>query len=730
MNWKKMRVQRLVFLTTFIFGFVPQLVLADPPVEGFWLPLLLDPLTMQDMQANGLHLSAEDINSANHASLKDAVVLFSNNCTGAVISAEGLLLTNHHCAGGRIRALNDSVHDYVKDGYWAMSRAEELPCRGLTVTFIISMEDITAQVLKGLNSNIGEEERNRKIDSVSAIIANQRIKGTHYGAQVKTFYNGNQYFLFITETFNDIRLVGAPPVTIGDFGGETDNWSWPRQTGDFSVFRIYADRDNLPSAYSPDNVPFKPRHFFPVSLKGVHENDFTMVLGFPGRSNEYATSYAIDFTMNVAYADRIKTSTKTLDTWWQAMQINENNKQNYQNRYNGLTGNNKKWRGEVYGLKKAQVIAQKQHEEQEFQNRIQQNNTWQQAYGTLLHDLENAYDTLKQIQPLIDYGDALMGADILSFAAKFQPLVQAAFSKSSSPSEMQEEISKMKMATQKFFSTYDAATDKKLLAAMLDLYGDATGFPGKLNTLHSLAMKYQHNSAGITDQLFAASFLDEEDRVMQTLDKFTKSNAKKLMEDPFYLLVNENANYEEEVIDPIYDRLRERITILSRQYMAAQMEVMREKKFYPDANLTLRIAYGKVQSYDPRNGVHYNYFTTLDGAMEKAATGVEDYAVPERLRQLFDAGDFGPYADVSGKLNTCFIASNHTSGGNSGSPVLDADGNLTGLNFDRVWEGTMSDYYWNPDQCRNISLDIRYALFIIDKYAGAGYLLKEMKLVR
>ncbi|MEO6441306.1 MAG: S46 family peptidase [Chitinophagales bacterium] len=712
-----------------LFNF--QMLRADPPVEGMWLPLLLDQLTINDMQANGLQLSADDLYSVNHASMKDAVLLFGTGCTGEVVSEQGLVLTAHHCGLGQIQSHSSVEHDYLENGFWAMNRSEELACPGLKVTFIISIADVTSRVVSVLHDGIPEWKRNLQIDSVSKVIANENIAGTHYGAQIKPFYTGNQYFLFITETFRDIRLVGAPPVSIGNFGGETDNWIWPRHTGDFSVFRIYAGADNKPADYSPDNVPFRPRYYFPISLKGVKESDFTMVYGFPGTTNEYATSYAIDLVQNVLDPDRVKIRDKVLNTWWNDMLVNDTVRIQYLSKYNGLGNGWKKWQGESKGLKEAGAIAQKELYEADFSSRVAANDHWQMRYGTLLPQLKTVYDSLKKLQPLIDYYDeALNKPEIFGFANSFQPLAELAGNKIYPDETINKEKEKMKLAAARFFKNYASATDQKLLDEMTVLYGNEIGLSQTPATYREILKKYSKDKVSFANNLFQASFLDNQKEVTDYLNGFKRGSEKKLVKDPVYRIAVALNEYRDNIVAPVYDHLRSEAIILNRKYMAAQLEVMKERKFYPDANLSLRITYGKVEGFTPRDGVQFSYFTTLDGIMQKMNPDFEDYKVPERLKELYVQKDFGIYADASGKLKTCFIASNHTTGGASGAPVIDGTGNIIGINFDRVWEGTMSDLFFDPERCRNISLDIRYALFIIDKYAGAGYLLEEMKLVR
>lgn len=715
----------------FLFLLPARLLVAGAPPEGMWLPFLLNQLTIQDMQANGFKLSAEDVYSVNQASMKDAVLLFGSGCTGAVISGEGLLITNYHCALGTIQSRSSVEKDYLTTGYWAMNQADELPCPGLTVTFIRSMEDVTAQVLSALPSGISEMTRSLLIDSVSRALAAERVSGTHYGAQVKAFYSGNQFFLITTEIFRDVRLAGAPPMTIGDFGGDTDNWIWPRHTGDFSMFRIYAGSDNKPAEYASSNVPYQPGYFFPISLKGTQEGDFTMVYGFPGNTNQYATSYAVELVQNVSDPNRVKIRGKILDTWWEDMLKNDTIRIQYTSKQQSLSNAWKKWQGEMYGLKKGHVIAMKEDYENEFSDRIAAHADWNQKYQHLLPQLKVTYDSLRQLQTRVDYFDeALARPEIFNYAASFQNLLNLSNTKPLPEQDIKREQEKLKTAAEKFFKNYSPATDQKVLAEMTDLYGEVVGFNDAPDAYRDALKKYKGNITSFSRELFASSFLDNKNDVLHFVNTYQKSSSKKLAKDPAYRIGSQIKAYRESDVYPVYDRLRYKASVLNREYMAAQMEVMKERKFYPDGNLTLRIAYGKVAGYEVRDGMRYEYFTTLDGIMEKSKQEAEDYKIPERLAELHRNKDYGTYADASGNLRTCFIASNHTTGGNSGSPVIDSMGNLIGVNFDRVWEGTMSDLYFNPDQCRNIALDMRYVFFIIDKFAGAGHLLNEMQVIK
>jgi len=698
--------------------------------DGMWLPMLLQETVFHDMQNEGLKLSPDDIYSVNHSSMKDAVLLFGSGCTGEVISCDGLLLTNHHCGLGQIQSHSSVDHDYVKNGFWAMNQSEELSCPAITVTFIIRMEDETSRVLSSIPKNVSRDRRDEIIDSVSRVISLEAVKGTPYGATVRSFYNGNQFFLIVSETFRDVRMVGAPPESIGQFGGDEDNWVWPRHNCDFSLFRIYANKDNEPADYSPYNVPYKPNYFFPISLKGVKEGDFTMVYGFPGRTTEYVSSYAVDFTQNISDPEKVAIRDARLKIWWSHMMANDTVHLKYSSKYFGLSNAWKKWQGEIHGLQKANAISKKANYETEFTTRINGNSEWKNEYSNLLPELKIYYDSLKSLQPVVDYySEALLAPEIWKVGPILKPLIDSMQNKKSIDESVTKMIEKITKQLDGFYKNYDAKTDAEILPAMLELYGRNAGAELTPVELGDLIKKYGGDYGALSKYIFSASIFDNQKQLEDVLKDFKKGSEKKIMNDPAFKISIALNNYYSDFILPPYERVNDRIYDLNSDYMKAQMEVFPEKKFYPDANLTLRVAYGKVEGYEAKDAVHFKYYTTLDGVIEKYKPNDEFYDAPQKLIDLYHQKNFGRYADADGTLHTDFVASNHTTGGNSGSPVLDGNGNLIGINFDRCWEGTMSDLYFDPDQCRNISVDIRYVLFIIDKYAGAEYLENEMRLI-
>ncbi len=698
--------------------------------EGLWLPFLLDQTAMHGMEASGCHMTAEDIYSVNHTSMKDGVLLFGGGCTGEMISGEGLLLTNHHCGFGYVQEHSDAQHDYVKNGFWAMNRGNEFPCEGLSVTFIIRMEDVTEKILPFIQDISDEKIRSKKIDSLSQIISKQSVAGTNYGAVVRPIYYGNQFILIVSETFNDVRLVGAPAESIGNFGGDDENWMWPRQTGDFSLFRIYADKNNQPANYSADNIPYQPKYYFPISLKGEKEGDFAMVYGFPGRTTEYISSYAVDFIQNISDPERVKIRTVKLNIWMNAMQQSDTINLHYAAKYSGAANSWKKWQGEIAGLKQYNVVERKKKLEDSLDGLTNEFFEFQPWTG-LLTKLKLAYDTLSIIQPVADYfNEALRGSETISFAEKWLDAIDEALSPELLSSLGQKKVDLLNSAKD-FYKDYNPSLDKKVTEALINLFlTDMKGedFPTQLSL--DLA-KFKNDVHAYVEFLFSKSVISNSEKAISSIQNLTFGKKIKLASDPIILLARSIKESYDKIYFPVILRLNTRINSLNKQYMQFQLFALNGKKnFYSDANSTLRVSYGLVKSYFPRDAVKYKWFTTADGVLQKNNPENFLYTVPSKLLSLIQQKDFGQYADADGELHTCFITNCHTTGGNSGSPVFDADGNLIGTNFDRVWEGTMSDIYFNPDICRNVSVDIRYTLFLIDKFAGAGYLLDEMKLVK
>ncbi len=691
--------------------------------EGMWIPSLIGQQKLDEMRKKGLKLTAEEIYSINQASLKDAIVLFGRGCTGAIVSDEGLLLTNHHCGFGSIQKHSAIEHDYLTDGFWAMSREEELANPGLTVTLLIRMEDVTEKIMAALKEGMTEAERRQVIDDAAKSIVAEAVKDTHYQAEVEPLFNGNQFFLYVTEVFKDVRLVGAPPSAIGNFGGDTDNWMWPRHTGDFSVFRIYADSNNLPAEYAKSNLPYKPKKSLDVSMKGVDKGDFTMVYGYPAYTRQYLPSCMVELVAEESNPGKIAIRRLKLDVMGSAMAADPKVRIQYASKYAGVANAWKKWMGESKGLERFDAVDKKLAFEKEFQAWAEREN---KAGAAILPEYCQLVEEMKPFQLWVDqFLEGPWSLDIIRLAAGYRNLVNL---EKPSDEDVKKEADRLKAAIPGFFKDYDQSADKQLFIAILDHFRRHVS-PEELPGLyHEIDKKFHGDIIAYADWVYEESVFTSQDRINGFMEDYSAKKAKKLAADPVYhAMMSFNKKYQSNYAGP-YQALMTAQDSLQRVYMKAVMDMQDDRVLFADANFTLRISYGVVKDYYPQDGVYYDYQTSLEGIMEKDNPEIYDYRVPERLKELYEARDYGPYGD-DGVMNVCFTAANHTTGGNSGSPVLNADGELIGLNFDRNWEGTMSDIMYDPDMCRNIVLDIRYCLFIIDKYAGAGHVVKEMKLV-
>ena len=709
--------------------------------EGMWIPMLLG-RNEADMQKAGMRITAKDIYDINKACLKDAILLFNQGCTGEYVSGEGLFLTNHHCGYSYITMHSTVEHDYLTNGFWAMSRDQEIPCPGLTATRLVRMEDVTAQVLDGVGPETSEGERATIVERNIKRITERAVEGTHYKAIIKPFYYGNQYFMYINEVFTDVRLVGAPPSNIGKFGGDTDNWMWPRHTGDFSMFRVYAGADNKPASYSKDNRPYKPLKFLEISLDGVNEGDFTFVFGYPGTTQRYVTSDAVELAANIENPIRIDLRTIRLKHYNHAMNQSPAQRLKYASKVASIANGWKKWQGETQGINRLKGVEQKR----EFESRYQEWAKDKPQYYNVLPQMHEAYDRLRPIEvELTYYSEAVRASDLMQRAQAYRQLAQEDDEVSAVGA-----VNKLKEANDKYFKDFEQHTvvDRAIFVETM-LYMWQAGYAPYLNTKTGDRASVQKQLEKIYDE----SLLNNEKKLRSFLDSYTVKSGKKLMKDPAVALFDQayTLAYDPQKL-ATYRRAYADIQRLMRTYVKGMMEMQPDVNFFPDANLTLRVAYGHVEGFRPRDGVYYKPYSTLEGIMQKENPDIYDYVVEPKLKELYALRDYGRYGITTTTVDSTviengnetitnytthtsktmpvgFIATNHTTGGNSGSPVLNADGRLIGLNFDRVWEGTMSDLLFDPDYCRNITLDIRYCLFIIDKFAGAGHLVDEMTLV-
>lgn len=674
------------------------------------------------MKSLGMKMTAADIYDVNNSSLKDAVPQFNGGCTSEVISSKGLLLTNHHCGFGEIQSHSTVDHDYLTDGFWAMTQEQELPNPDLEVTFIVRIEDVTNQVLEGVSTLTNEKDKQKKIQENITRLTNTLPKESWQGNSIRTFYEGNQYMRFVTESFTDVRLVGAPPSSIGKFGSDTDNWVWPRHTGDFSLFRIYAGKDNRPAKYSKDNVPYTPKHYFPVSIGGVKENDFTLVFGYPGRTTEYLPAVAVEqivTSLNPAKIELRDAALKVADGF---MRKDNAIKIQYAAKYAGIANYWKKWIGETQGLKKSNAIAIKKAYEKDFMDRVAKAGK-QAEYGNLLADFEKNYAEIAPYALSRDYfmEVVLRNTELLSIGYRLFQLEQIYNARGEQ--SFNDRRNNTIAGLEETYKDFNKNVDEKVFEQLIELYAAKAPKQFLPNELVGANVK------AMTSEIYSQSKLTSYNGTKELLSGDAKTVMTKLNEDKGYKLVKALAEAYMNKVGPKYDEINLKIAALQRTYMKGILELSpKDARIFPDANSTLRVTYGKVNGYAPKDATYYEPVTYLDGVMEKYIPGDYEFDVPQKLIDLYNKKDYGQYGE-NGKMPVCFIGTNHTTGGNSGSPAIDAKGNLIGLNFDRVWEGTMSDIHYDPSICRNIMVDMRYVLFIIDKYAGAKRLIDEMKIV-
>ncbi|MEI7499331.1 MAG: S46 family peptidase [Bacteroidota bacterium] len=716
-----------ISLTLISFIIFRMFVVAE---EGMWIPMLLEQLNIKRMQDLGLKLSAEDIYSVNNSSLKDAIVQFGGGCTAEIVSSQALILTNHHCGLGAIQRQSSLQHDYITDGFWANSFAEELPCKGVSVTLLVRMEDVTAKVLEGVDEKLNQLQRSQMIKQNIEKLEKSTVLGTHFEARVRPFYYGNQYYMFVNEVFKDIRLVGAPPGSIGQFGGDTDNWMWPRHTGDFSIFRIYANKNNDPADYSPENVPYKPKNYLPISLKGYQKNDFTFVFGYPGSTREYLTSYGVDLIANYENPLRTSLRKKRLDIIQSAMNDSKLVRIQYTSKANGIANLWKKMIGESIGIHRVDAVVAKEQFERQFQSWADSTLERKARYGGLLTSFKSTYQGYMPVDlSSLTISEAGQGIEVVRFVSGFRDIVKLSKNKETKPADIEKAKSNLIKSCRDFFKNYQASIDQKVMISMLHEMNARLEKKYLPIIFNDIETSFKNNWAAFSAELFSTSLFTDSTRILKFIDAYKVSQVKKLEKDPAFRLMKSIYDRNEKDIQPVVSIFTSRLDSLQRIYMAGLMEMQKNKKFYPDANSTLRLAYGMVDDYKPADAVSFNYFTTLEGVMQKEDPTIFDYRVDPRLKKLFISHDYGRYEDKDGTMHIAFTASNHTTGGNSGSPVLNANGELIGINFDRNWEGTLSDLFYDSSQCRNIALDIRYCLFIIDKVAGSDRLIKEMKII-
>ncbi|MHC1777875.1 MAG: S46 family peptidase [Lentimicrobium sp.] len=692
--------------------------------EGMWLPLLIERLNYVDMQKEGLKLTAEEIYSVNHSSLKDAIIQFGNGCTGEMISSQGLVLTNHHCGYGAIQSHSTIDHDYLADGFWAMNMNEELPNEGLTARFLVRIEDVTKTILAQLDSKMTETERNAKIAEISKSIQNDATKGTGYDARVASFFSGNEFYLFVYEVFRDVRLVGAPPSSIGKFGADTDNWMWPRHTGDFSMFRVYAGADGKPADFSKDNTPLKPKHHLPVSLNGYEKGDFAMIMGYPGSTDRYLTSWGVKLAIEISNPTIVKIRSKKLAIMREDMDADREVNIKYASKYASTSNYWKYFIGQTRGLKRLNVLEDKQKIEADFENWVNASTARGEKYGNVLSDIETAYKTFGEytLQRWYFVESIIRGAEIMTLAQSFSSIATELKADPPSEEKMTKLKENLKKSVDKHFKNYNQPTDMKLLEAMLQMYSENVPPEQQPIAFKELVAKNKGDFNRIAGNIFSKSIFADKSKT----DAFIDNPSLKVLEkDPAYSLMKVMIEKYRENQKQM-DAANELVDRGNRLFVAGLREMQPDRKFYPNANSTMRLTYGKVLDYIPADAIHYNYYTTLKGVMEKEDPDNWEFVVPEKLKELFEKKDFGPYAMSNGEMPVAFLSTTDITGGNSGSPVLNGNGELIGLAFDGNWEAMSGDIAFEPELQRTISVDIRYVLFIVDNYAGAKNIIKEL----
>lgn len=693
--------------------------------EGMWLPMFIDRLNYTDMQKMGLQLSAEEIYSLNRSSLKDAIVQFGGGCTGEMISGQGLLITNHHCGYGAIQGQSSVEHDYLTDGFWAYSLEEELPIEGLTVKFLVSIKDVTADVISQLGAITNEDARTKKLKEIAASMEKSAINGTHYTANLRSFFEGNEFYLFVYEVFEDVRLVGAPPSSVGKFGADTDNWMWPRHTGDFSMFRVYTSPEGKPAKYSANNVPMKPRHFLPINIGGYKQGDFAMILGYPGTTERYLTSYGIDLYMTQSYPTRVEIRGKKLEILLADMQADPAVRIKYASKYAGIANYWKNFMGVIKAVNRLKIIDKKKVLESQFSKWCGSNSAMAAKYGDVFKLMEAAYKNIAKYNiARTYYGEAVLGCEAMAFSRHFKSLADLLIVKTPDQEAIKKKSAEIKVMAAQFFKNYNRATDIKIMKALLAMYYKNVPRAQQPDFMLSNGDKTKGDYTALTDAAYKTTMFGDQSKVESFLD--APSNAV-LQKDPLYkyMVAFSVANT---ALNDSLNAANNQLALCKRMFVAGLREMLPDQKFYPDANSTMRLTYGKVLDYSPADAVRFDHFTTLDGVMAKEDPNNWEFVVAPKLKALWKNKDYGAYAE-NGTIHTCFLTDNDITGGNSGSPVLNAKGELMGLAFDGNWEAMSGNILFEPEVQRTINVDIRYVLFIIDKYANAQNLIAEMTIV-
>ncbi|MFW6100925.1 MAG: S46 family peptidase, partial [Bacteroidota bacterium] len=699
-------------ITSVLIGFLLIFSFSLKADEGMWLLTMLDKMNMDRMQEMGLKLSKEDIYSINQSSIKDAVVNFSGFCSGEIVSDQGLILTNHHCGESSIQEVSTQEDNYLKEGFWAESLEDEIPIEDLYVSFLVRMEDVTERINSELTDDMSEKERNKKIQEVFSTIKEEATEDNHYEASVKSFYQGNEFYLMLYEVYDDVRLVGTPPESIGSYGGDTDNWMWPRHTGDFSMFRVYAGPDGKPAKYSEENVPLEPAHHFPISVEGMKKGDFSMTLGYPGGTDRYMTSYGVEETRDIINPTRIKVREKKLEIMEESMNSSEELELKYSSKHSGTSNYYKYSVGQNEGLRRLDVIQERQKQEDRFREWVNKSDSRREKYGETLSMVKEAYEDRSEYYKTFLYMNEaiLSGSEIVPFTARFQGLYNILDAHPDSTETIQYEVENLRPRLKDFYKNYHAPTDEKLLSALLEIFDKNVKDEFKPSFFNRIENLYDGDFSQYGEVMFENSVFTS----MNTLNSFLENPKVEILDnDPAYTAMKSVQDKLMEIRQQ-YRSYAGQLNKGRRLFMQGLREMQEDKRFYPDANFTMRLSYGKINDYYPRDAVHYDYYTTLKGLMQKEDPSNDEFFVDDKLKELYENKDYGPYGE-DGTMRVCFISDNDITGGNSGSPVINAEGELVGIAFDGNWEAMTSDIKFEPNLQRTISVDIRYVLFVIDK---------------
>ncbi|HPG33099.1 MAG TPA: S46 family peptidase [Lentimicrobium sp.] len=721
-------MKKILFTLMILVGLSAGLRAGNPPDEGMWLPMFVERLNYVDMQKMGLKLTPQEIYDINHSSLKDAIVNLGNFCTAEVVSDKGLLFTNHHCGYDAIQTHSSIEHDYLTDGFWARSLQEELPNEGLTVSFLVKMDDVTSRVLSDVTSEMSESERSAAIGKAVEALKKEESADGKYDVSIKSFYNGNEYYRFVYEVYSDVRLVGAPPSAIGKFGGDTDNWMWPRHTGDFSIFRVYTAPDGKPATYSKENIPLKPKHSLKISLDGTERGDYAMIWGYPGSTDRYRTSHGIQATLNEINPAIIKVGGKILEIMKSDMDKSDEVRIQYASNYAGLANFWKNKIGESRGLKRLDVYDKKKEIENALSAWINADESRKEIYGTVLQDLTDVYNEQAETKfntNLWYLSISFFGSQAMGFPMKTQGMINILKS-GQKGEELQSSLAPFYEMGEEQFKDYNAATEEKIVAAILEMYRQDLPADALPDIFNLIDKKYKGDVKLFAKKMFETSVLATPEKYKAFLAKpslkvFENDLAYKTTNSFYNSFMTQNMNAA-----PQQQKLKK----AQRLFVDALRKSNPDKVYYPDANSTMRVTYGQVLDYYPADAVHYDLHTYMEGIIEKEDPTNDEFIVPAKLKELYEKKDYGRWADKDGRMVVCFLSNNDITGGNSGSPILNGNGDLIGLAFDGNWEAMSGDIAFEPELQRTINVDIRYVMFIIDKFANAQNLIDELKFVK